>query len=66
MRHNLNQYIRRKQRKRRFLIILLLTILMALSAGLLHECKQGFEQPYNQDYRPLSLDSQAVLAREIS
>ncbi|MDQ6988898.1 MAG: hypothetical protein Q9M19_03370 [Mariprofundaceae bacterium] len=53
MRNSLNSYIKRKQRKRRFWTILLLTIFMAISATLFHECKQSFDQPYNKDYRPL-------------
>ncbi len=61
MRHNLNQYIKRKQRKRRFWTILLLTILMAVSASLLHECQQSFQQPYNEDYQPMDVQKTSSL-----
>jgi len=49
---NLNKYIKRKQRKRRFWTILLLTLSMAFTALIARDCSQSFDQPYNKDYQP--------------
>ena len=53
MQRDLNHLIRRKQKLKRFFIILLVTIIASIIAVSMRECSQSFQEPYNKDYKPL-------------
>jgi len=53
MREDFQQYVKQKKRRKRFLTILALTIVMAVSAVFMRECSQNFSEPYNKGYQPM-------------
>ena len=53
MQKDLNHYLKQKQRKRRFLMILLITFITASALVLIRECSQSLDEPYNKDYQPV-------------
>ena len=53
MQRDLNHLIRRKKKLKRFVIILVLTMLASIIAVSMRECSQSFQEPYNKDYKPL-------------
>ena len=42
-----------KQRKRRFIGVLIITFIMAVITVSITECNQRFDEPYNKDYKPV-------------
>jgi len=53
MQRDLNHLVRRKQKRKRILIILVITILASIIAVSMRECSQKFQEPYNKEYKPL-------------
>jgi membrane-anchored protein YejM (alkaline phosphatase superfamily) len=53
MQRELNHLIRRKQKRKRFFVILAITVVTSIVAVSMRECSQNFQEPYNKDYKPL-------------
>jgi len=53
MQRDFNHFVRHKQRRHRFLIIFILTLLAAITVVFVQECSQSFNEPYNKDYQPM-------------
>ncbi len=64
MQRDLNHYLKRKQRWRRFIVILIITMLAAATAVFMRECNQKLDEPYNKDYIPL--DNRTQPTRDLS
>jgi hypothetical protein len=58
MQRELNPLKRRKQKRKRFFVILAITVVASIVAISMRECSQKFQEPYNKDYKPL--DKQAT------
>ena len=53
MQEDFNHFVKKKQKRKRFFSILILTILAAATAVLTQECNQSFDEPYNKGYQPM-------------
>ena len=53
MQEDLQHFKAQKQRRKRLLTILVISILMALTTVFIQECNQNFDEPYNKGYQPL-------------
>ena len=46
------QFMRRKQRRQRIIVISLVCIVLSIIVVSLRECNQNITEPLNQEYRP--------------
>ncbi len=53
MQKDFNRLIRRKKLMRRWLSLLLLTLVFSAAAVSMRDCARNFDEPYNKDYRPM-------------
>lgn len=53
MQKDVNRLIRRKKLIRRWLVLLLLTLIISAAAVSLRDWSSSFDEPYNKDYRPM-------------
>ena len=53
MKEDFDHYVKQKQRRRRMLKVLLITVFVAFCAVFIQECSQSFDQPYNKGYQPV-------------
>ncbi len=53
MQRDFNHFVRHKQRRNRFIIIFILTLLAAATVVLMQDCSQRFDEPYNKGYQPM-------------
>ena len=47
------QFMRRKQRRQRVIVISLICIILSVLAMSIRDCSQSIDQPINKSYRPV-------------
>jgi len=53
MQRQLNRMRRRKRVRRRFLVVTLIALLVAMAAVSMRACTDSFRGPYNKGYQPM-------------
>jgi len=56
------QFMRRKQRKKRIIVIFLICVLLSIIAVSLRECNQNMTEPLNKEYRPVDQPNAQLLS----